>query len=105
MNIEGMDFGRGVTPWGYAHMMRRMPAGVKPSSKAISLNDDSVSVEWAVRGSGTNVPFPISQKSNADISKVFQGEKKEVVDEAVKIDAAASRLLDEKMSEKGQPKV
>ena len=105
MGVEGVNLGSMATQAGYADMMREFNAGEKPSSAGLSINADSTTTEGAARGSGTGVPFTISQRSNSDISDLLREEQGEVVEEVVETDAAASELLDEKLAEEGQPKV
>ena len=97
MGVEGVNLGSMVTPRKYV--------GGLMGGNALSVNDGSVAVEGAAKGSGTNTPLKISQASNAKVSDVFQGKKDEVVVKAVKVDAEASELLDKRMAEEGQPKV
>lgn len=100
-----MSFRNMKTSAAFADAMRKFNAGEKPVENALSVNDGSVAVEGAAKGSGTNTPLKISQASNAKVSDVFQGKKDEVVVKAVKVDAEASELLDKRMAEEGQPKV
>ena len=99
MGVESVNFGNMTTSAAYADAMKELMSGEKPTGDAISVNDVSVAVEGAAKGSGTNTPLKISQASNTRVSDFRQELKGDVVEKAVKTDAATSKLLNDMMAE------